>query len=79
MNVALVVEQLYRPVPGGIGEYAFEMARRLPRLASPDDDVHGVSAWHRRPPSRPFPLPVRRVFLPSRPMTAACRAAARRR
>ena len=67
----MVVEQLYRAVPGGIGEYAFEMAARLPRLAAPDDEVWGVSAWHRRPPGRPLPLPARRVPLPSRPLTAA--------
>ncbi|HMF82363.1 MAG TPA: glycosyltransferase, partial [Acidimicrobiia bacterium] len=39
MRVALNLEQLLQPAPGGIGRYTAELARLLPALPSGDDDA----------------------------------------
>src|SRR5262245_66199217 len=38
MRVALNLEQLLQPAPGGIGRYTAELARLLPTLSSRDGD-----------------------------------------
>ena len=38
MRVALNLEQLLQPAPGGIGRYTAELARLLPTLPSTDGD-----------------------------------------
>lgn len=48
MQVAVVTEQLFAPVPGGTGRYARELWRGLERLAAVEDSVRAWSAWHRR-------------------------------
>ncbi len=51
MRVALNLEQLLQPAPGGIGRYTAELARLLPRLPSADGDevtVLPFVARHRR-------------------------------
>lgn len=54
MRVALNLEQLLQPAPGGVGRYTAELARLLPTLPpSPADDVDAVTlvpfvARHRR-------------------------------
>lgn len=47
MRVAVVLEQVLGPVPGGTGRYAAELTAGLLRTAAPGDDVHGWVAWHR--------------------------------
>ena len=69
MRAGLVLEQLYAPVPGGIGAYVEALCRLLPSMAGAGDEVLGVSAFHRRRPH--VGLPVVRIPLPARPVTAA--------
>jgi glycosyltransferase involved in cell wall biosynthesis len=59
----ILVEQLYGPVPGGIGAYVDAMCRQL------GDRLIGVSAFHRR--RLRLGLPQRQIPLPSRPLLAA--------
>lgn len=65
MRVALTVEQLWQPVPGGSGTYIVELAAALGGAGA---DVVGIAAAHRRPPPadlRPA-VPVRHAPLPRR-------------
>jgi glycosyltransferase involved in cell wall biosynthesis len=51
MRVALNLEQLLQPAPGGIGRYTAELARLLPTLPAGDDDLVSLVpfvARHRR-------------------------------
>lgn len=66
-RVAMVVEQLWQPVPGGSGTYVTELSRRLPAHV----DLVSVSAWHRAPADaerapggrlRRVPLPRRALY-----------------
>ena len=72
MRVAMNLEQLLQPVPGGIGRYTARLATLLPRLC-PDTEVVGVVARHpteavegltrqlglaRRPEVMPLPRPL---------------------
>ena len=71
MRVAMVVEQLYQPVPGGSGTYVVALGDAL---AERDDlDVVGIAAAHRRGPDADWRtrLPVREAPLPRRVMYAA--------
>lgn len=54
LHVAMVVEQLWQPVPGGSGTYVHALAAQLATRS----DVHltGVRAWH-RPDERDVDLP----------------------
>jgi glycosyltransferase involved in cell wall biosynthesis len=56
MRVALNLEQLLHPPPGGVGRYTAELARLLPVLEArdPEDAVELVPfvAWHRSGPVR---------------------------
>jgi glycosyltransferase involved in cell wall biosynthesis len=47
MRVAVLVEQLLNPVPGGSGRYAAELTAALARGATDADSVRTWSAWHR--------------------------------
>lgn len=62
---ALVVEQMWQPVPGGSGTYIVELARALQDLGRP---VAGLAAAHPNHPSPADvglpPMPVRRARLP---------------
>jgi len=60
-TVALTVEQLWQPAPGGSGTYIRELARALVRLT----DVVGISARHEgEPPGGPLPHPIVASRLP---------------
>ena len=66
LAVAMTVEQLWQPVPGGSGTYIVELASALGQL--PEVRVVGLAAAHRSgPPAdlRP-PVPVRHAPLPRR-------------
>lgn len=62
MTVALMVEQLWQPVPGGSGTYIRELAQHL----VPRTSVIGVAAGHVHPAGRDWAVdgPVRHVPLP---------------
>ncbi|WP_225753649.1 glycosyltransferase family 1 protein [Actinotalea sp. Marseille-Q4924] len=69
LDVTMVVEQCWQPVPGGSGTYVVELTRAL--AARDDVEVRGLAAWHRgEPPSdvRPelavvhAPLPRRALY-----------------
>ncbi|MEP7762946.1 glycosyltransferase family 1 protein [Sanguibacter sp. 25GB23B1] len=65
LSVAMVVEQCWRPAPGGSGRYIVELATELAR--SEDVTLRGVAARHPTPPPlglRP-PLPIDHSRLPS--------------
>jgi glycosyltransferase involved in cell wall biosynthesis len=47
MRVAIGVEQLLSPVPGGTGRYTAELAAGLVRTRDAGDEVTTWSAWHR--------------------------------
>jgi glycosyltransferase involved in cell wall biosynthesis len=58
MRVALMVEQLQSPIPGGTGRYAAELARALERTRLPEDELAGWVAGG--PGSRlDLPIPIR--------------------
>jgi glycosyltransferase involved in cell wall biosynthesis len=46
VRLAVVVEQLLAPVPGGTGRYTRELAAALAAAASAGDTVTGWTAWH---------------------------------
>lgn len=73
MRVALVVEQLLAPVPGGTGRYAAELGASLARTAGSGDHVAGWTAWHRDvTPARVDGLSgPHRLALARRPLTLA--------
>jgi glycosyltransferase involved in cell wall biosynthesis len=62
LRVAMTVEQLWQPVPGGSGTYIRELVREYRDM--PDLAVRGVTAWHRRDAGDLSGLPVLRVPLP---------------
>jgi glycosyltransferase involved in cell wall biosynthesis len=47
VRVAVLLEQLLAPVPGGTGRYSRELARALAATAPPGAVVSGWTAWHR--------------------------------
>jgi glycosyltransferase involved in cell wall biosynthesis len=65
LRIALTVEQLWQPVPGGSGTYIVELASALVEAG---EDVRGIAAAHRTPlsPDLRLPIPVRYVPLPRR-------------
>ncbi|HTZ09840.1 MAG TPA: glycosyltransferase family 1 protein [Acidimicrobiales bacterium] len=77
--VLVVVEQLRRPVPGGIGTYGRGLLQGLRAVAAADGPVGGgpdVTLYASRPPVRPDPLadlgfPLRSVPLPGPVLTRA--------
>lgn len=73
LRVALLLEQVLSPVPGGTGRYARELAAALAAQAPPGAQVTGWTAWHREldaawVPGVPGP---RRLVLPRRPLILA--------
>ena len=73
MRVAILLEQLLSPVPGGTGRYSRELASALVAEAEPDDVVTGWTAYHRDvEPARIRGVvgPVR-LAVPRRPLVAA--------
>lgn len=64
-RIALTVEQLWQPVPGGSGTYIVELATAL---ADAGADVVGLAAAHRGGPPADLrlPVPVRHAPLPRR-------------
>lgn len=46
MRLAIVLEQLLAPIPGGTGRYSAELARSVAAVRGADT-VLGVTAWHR--------------------------------
>lgn len=65
LHVALTVEQLHQPVPGGSGTYVRALAHELAR--TPGVRATGIAARHHGPPaSGPLPVPVRHSPLPRR-------------
>jgi glycosyltransferase involved in cell wall biosynthesis len=72
VQVALVLEQVLAPVPGGTGRYAHELAAALPAAGAPGDEVSGWTAWHRDlTPLGAGAAAVHRLPLPRRPLIAA--------
>lgn len=49
VRVAVLVEQLLAPVPGGTGRYTRELAAALAATAESGDTLTGWTAWHRDP------------------------------
>lgn len=49
MRVAVLLEQLLAPVPGGTGRYSRELAAALARTGRTADRVDGWTAWHADP------------------------------
>ena len=63
LRVAMTVEQLWQPVPGGSATYIRELLREFAAL--PDVAVTGLAAWHGRGSSVPGTgVPIRRTPLP---------------
>lgn len=73
MRVAVVVEQVLSPVPGGTGRYAAEVAGALAAGAPLGSTVAGWTAWHRRVEAAALAgvTGPRRLPLPARPLAAA--------
>lgn len=73
MRIAVVVEQLSAPVPGGTGRYTGEVVSGLGRTAPPGSGVTGWSAWHRRDrlPQLTGAAGPRRLPLPAQGLTLA--------
>lgn len=71
MQVAVVLEQVFGPVPGGTGRYAAEVAAALARRDGVQ--VAGWVAWHRHVAAARLPAVQgpRRLALPRRPLVAA--------
>lgn len=67
-ELALIVEQLLSPVPGGTGRYVRELATSMAANAPDDWTVRPVVAWHRavRPAEIPGALPPHRLHLDRR-------------
>ena len=79
MRVAVVVEQLLSPVPGGTGRYAAELTAALARTQGAADEVSTWTAWHRdlgrgRGPRRRPAAPASRC--PGAPLAAGLGSAA---
>lgn len=65
VRVALTIEQLWQPVPGGSGTYVRELVGAL--RAGGGVDIVGIAARHGGPPpSGALPVPVRTARLPRR-------------
>ena len=62
LRIAMTVEQLWQPVPGGSGTYIRELVREY--ACRPDVSVTGVTAWHRGPAPEGLALRLTRVPLP---------------
>jgi glycosyltransferase involved in cell wall biosynthesis len=62
LRIAMTVEQLWQPVPGGSGTYIAELAREY--AGRPDLRVTGITAWHRGGPPPGLDLRLSRVPLP---------------
>ncbi|MGY1619676.1 glycosyltransferase family 4 protein [Geodermatophilus sp. SYSU D00691] len=73
MRVAVLLEQLLAPVPGGTGRYSAELAAALAATAPADSEVIGWTAWHRDPSAARVPgvAGPRRLPLPRRPLVLA--------
>ncbi len=73
MRVAVLVEQVLAPVPGGTGRYARELAAALADTAPAGATVTGWTAWHRHlgPARVPGVAGPRRLPLPRRGLVAA--------
>ena len=73
MRVAVLVEQVLAPVPGGTGRYARELAAALAATAPAGAEVTGWTAWHRDvgPARVPGVGGPRRLPLPRRGLVAA--------
>ena len=78
VRVAVLVEQVLAPVPGGTGRYARELAAALAETAPAGARVTGWTAWHRdlRPARVPGVGGPRRLPLPRRALVAAWERAA---
>lgn len=70
MRVAILLEQLLAPVPGGTGRYSRELATALTATAPPGADLTGWIGWHRDPSAAVVPgiAGPRRLPLPRRPL-----------
>jgi glycosyltransferase involved in cell wall biosynthesis len=73
VRVAVLVEQVLAPVPGGTGRYARELAAALAQTAPAGAEVTGWTAWHRdvRAARVPGVRGPRRLPLPRRGLVAA--------
>jgi glycosyltransferase involved in cell wall biosynthesis len=73
VRVAVLLEQVLSPVPGGTGRYSRELAAALARTAAPGDEVVGWTAWHADTARAQVPGVggPRRLPLPRRPLIAA--------
>jgi glycosyltransferase involved in cell wall biosynthesis len=73
VRVAVLVEQVLAPVPGGTGRYARELAAALAATAPAGSTVTGWSAWHRDRDAARIPggAGPRRLPLPRRGLVAA--------
>ena len=73
MRLAVVVEQILAPVPGGTGRYAAEVAQALAAVAPDGSAVTGWVAAHRDvgPARLPGVRGPRRLVLPRRPLALA--------
>jgi glycosyltransferase involved in cell wall biosynthesis len=73
MRLAVVVEQILAPVPGGTGRYAAEVAQALAAVAPAGASVTGWVAAHRDvgPARLPGVRGPRRLVLPRRPLALA--------
>jgi len=74
--VLVIVEQLRRAVPGGIGTYATGLVRGLQEMAAGGEDVPPLALYASRPPRRGdelgrFGVPVRSSALPGPVLTRA--------
>jgi glycosyltransferase involved in cell wall biosynthesis len=75
VEVAVVVEQLLAPVPGGTGRYSRELTAALAAGAPTGAGVAGWTAWHRDPTAARIAgmTGPRRLALPRRPLAEAWR------
>lgn len=73
LRVAVLLEQVLAPVPGGTGRYALEVAKALVAEAPPGSPVTTWTAWHRDPsPARlPGAVGPRRLVVPPRVLARA--------
>ncbi|MGY1708231.1 glycosyltransferase family 4 protein [Geodermatophilus sp. SYSU D00758] len=73
MRLAILLEQVLAPVPGGTGRYSAEVAAALAATAPGGATVTGWTAWHRRTGAAWLPgvAGPRRLALPRRPLAAA--------
>ena len=73
LRVAVLVEQVLAPVPGGTGRYAFEVANALVAEAPPGAAVATWTAWHGdlAPARAPVASGPRRLPVPARVLARA--------